>query len=494
MNSFQQPTSQTSTETDHGERNYDAPNPAGLAEFMKSGWAPTPLLGVTAIENLSFVQQRRNALSKIYPGIRLVIPAGIAKPRANDTDYPFRPNSDFIYFTGMVAADALPGSVLVMEPNFSSEGLAHDSYLFVPPRQSRETEQFYRDSANGEFWIGRRMTLDETAIRYGIATKSVEDLEAFLGKNIETLLVRNENPKLDNLIEARKKKEADFVINLSEMRLIKDSYEVNELQRAVDISIRGFHDMVRVIPAAISQPKGERVIEGAFFGRARLEGNDLGYNSIVASGSHACILHWTKNNGAVIPGDLILIDAGVEVESYYTADVTRTIPIDGKFTPAQLEIYSLVYEAQKAAFATIKPGAYFMDGAKAAAEVLANGLEKLGILPISASESLKPENGLHKRWTVHGVSHMLGIDVHDCAAARNENYRDTVIKAGMSFTVEPGLYFHPDDLLVPEKYRGIGVRIEDDIIVTESGFVNLTAALPSHPDEVEVWATNLLRS
>ena len=479
--------------TKSGERNYDAPNPKGLAEFMSQGWAPSPLKGIAAHPVCNYAAARRRELSKKYPGVRLVIPSGGYKVRSNDTDFPFRPHASFAYLTGIVAEDALPDSVLVMEPNNSSTGLAHDAYLFVHPRQSRETEQFYRNARHGEFWIGRRMTVEETQIKYGIATKPLAELLNFVKDDREAIILRGEDAECDGIFEVRKKKEEEFAITLSEMRLIKDEYEIAQLQFAIDATNRGFADMVRALPAATSRTRGERILEGAFFGRARLEGNDLGYSSIIASGSHACILHWTKNNGDVIPGDLVLIDAGVEAESYYTADITRTLPINGKFSPEQRRIYSLVYEAQKAGFEACKPGNKFSDVNKAAQAVLARGLYELGVLPVSAEESLTPESGLHKRWSVHGTSHMLGIDVHDCAQARKENYAEGIIQEGMVFTVEPGLYIHPDDLLFPAEYRGIGVRIEDDVLITADGCKVLSGDLPSHPDEVEVWMSNLLR-
>ena len=217
----------------------------------------------------------------------------------------------------------------------------------------------------------------------------------------------------------------------------------------------------------------------------------MGYETIAASGSHACILHWIKNDGDVNSGDLILVDAGVEMESLYTADITRTLPVNGKFSEAQRKLYMLVFEAQKAGFAAVKPGAKFKDINAAAHAVLAKGLEELGVLPVSAEESLKPEVGLHRRWTIHGVSHMLGLDVHDCDHARTTQYRDGVLQAGMILTVEPGLYIHEDDELFPAQYRGIGIRIEDDVLVTETGCRNLSKNLPSHPDEIEVWMANL---
>jgi Xaa-Pro aminopeptidase len=476
-----------------GVRNYDAPNPQALAEFMASGWAPSPLEGIAPHEVCDFTAARRRELSKKYPGYRLVIPSGGLKVRSNDTDFPFRPHAAFAYFTGIVAEDALPDSILVLEPNNNSTGLAHDAYLFVHPRQSRETDQFYRNSRHGEFWIGRRMTVEETEIKYGIATKPLSEFASFVKEDREAIILRGEDADCDALFEVRKKKEEEIAIALSEMRLIKDSYEIQQLQHAIDATIRGFADMVRALPAATSRTRGERVLEAAFFGRARLEGNDLGYNSIIASGSHACILHWTKNDGDVLPGDLVLIDAGVEADSYYTADVTRTLPINGKFTTEQRNIYNLVYEAQKAGFEACKPGNKFSDVNKAAQAVLAKGLYELGVLPVTPEESLTPDSGLHKRWSVHGTSHMLGIDVHDCAEARNENYRDGIIQEGMVFTVEPGLYIHADDLLFPAEYRGIGVRIEDDVLITADGCTVLSRELPSHPDEVEVWMSNLLR-
>jgi Xaa-Pro aminopeptidase len=202
-------------------------------------------------------------------------------------------------------------------------------------------------------------------------------------------------------------------------------------------------------------------------------------------------LHWIKNDGELRNGELILIDAGVEVESLYTADITRTLPINGKFTPAQRKIYTLVYEAQKAGMQAVKPGAKFRDFHHAAMGVLARGLEEMGVLPVSAEESLKAEVGLHRRWTVHGTGHMLGMDVHDCAQARKEAYVEGVLEEGMIVTVEPGLYIHPDDMLFPAEYRGIGVRIEDDVLVTKDGFKNLSEAMPRHPDEIEAWVAEL---
>ena len=235
----------------------------------------------------------------------------------------------------------------------------------------------------------------------------------------------------------------------------------------------------------------ERWIEGVFGLRARVDGNDVGYGSICAAGSHACILHWTDNDGPVADGDLVLLDMGVEGHELYTADVARTLPVNGTFTPRQREVYELVYLAQEAALAQCKPGAAFLDPHKAAMRVLAEGLQRLGILD-DAEAALAEDDKRYARYTLHGVSHMLGLDVHDCAHARAEHYRDGPLQPGYVLTVEPGLYFQPDDLTVPADLRGIGVRIEDDVLITEDGYVNLSAALPREPGEVEAWMAGLL--
>ena len=473
-----------------GTRSYDAPNANALAEFMKGGWAPSPLEGVKPMDYLHFIEKRRKFLSAKYPNKRIIFPAGSQKVRSNDTYFVFRAHTEFTYYTGILANDVNPDSVLILEPN----GDSHDALLFVHPRSPRDTEEFYRNSQYGEFWIGRRLTLEETETIYGLKVIEIEKLEQFLTKKTDTLFVKGENSTVDKSADMSEADEKEFTTFLSEVRLIKDAYEIAETKKAVAATVRGFEDMVKVFEESTQIKRGERLIEGAFFTRARIDGNTLGYETIAASGSHACILHWIKNDGDVLSGDLILIDAGVEVESLYTADVTRCFPINGKFSPAQREIYQLVYEAQRAGIAAVKPGALFKDLTSAAHKVLAEGLAKMGVLPVPPEESLKPEVGLHRRWTVHGVSHMLGLDVHDCDGARSENYRDGVLREGMILTVEPGLYIHPDDELFPIEYRGIGVRIEDDVLVTKDGCEVLSAALPTQIDEVEAWMAKVKKA
>ena len=363
-------------------------------------------------------------------------------------------------------------AVLVLEPN----GDSHLTYLYMNPRSTRDTDAFYRDVKYGELWVGRRFTLAEAQETYQIDTRNLSELESFLTDGKKTLTLDDD----------------ELLVFTSEQRLCKDEYEIDQMQKAVDATALGFNDVIHAIPAAVETPRGERVLDAAFYGRARIAGNDLGYNTIVGAGSHACVLHWIRNDGDIHRGELVLVDAGVELDSFYTADITRTLPVNGIFSPSQRALYMLVYEAQLAGFAAIKPGVLFSEINKACQAVLAQGLADMGVLTVSAEESLKPEVGLHRRWTLHGVSHHLGLDVHDCSEARRDMYMNAPMREGMVLTVEPGLYIQPDDELFAPEYRGIGIRIEDDIVVTADGYRNLSENIPRHPDDIEKWMQTLL--
>ena len=454
------------------KRTHDQPPSPMFAEFMKSGWTPSDRVDLKPLEVVTYAYSRRQVLSAAFPGSRIVIKAGGFKVRANDTDFNYRPDSAFVYYSGVQGCDATADAVLVLEPS----GDSHLTYLYMNPRSNRDTDAFYRDAKYGELWVGRRFTLTEAQSTYQIDTRHLSEFDALLSDGQKTLTVEDE----------------ELSIFMSEQRLCKDEYEIREMQRAVDATALGFNDVIHAIPAAIETPRGERVLDAAFYGRARIAGNELGYNTIVGAGSHACVLHWIRNDGDIHRGQLVLVDAGVEMESFYTADITRTLPVDGKFSPSQRALYMLVYEAQLAGFAAVKPGALFSDINKACQTVLAQGLADMGVLTVSAEESLKPEIGLHRRWTLHGVSHHLGLDVHDCAKARKEMYLDAPLREGMVLTVEPGLYIQPDDELFAPEYRGIGIRIEDNVVVTADGYRNLSEDIPRHPDDIELWMKNLL--
>ena len=248
----------------------------------------------------------------------------------------------------------------------------------------------------------------------------------------------------------------------------------------------------RAIDTARRLGRGERWVAGIFGLHARHLGNAVGYDTIAASGDHANTLHWIRNDGDIESHDLLLMDAGIETDTLYTADITRTMPVSGRFSPAQRKVYQAVLDAQAAGFAAAKPGATFSDVHAAAIAVVAQYLAEWGLLPVSATESLDPATGgQHRRWMVHGTSHHLGLDVHDCAQARQENYREAVLRPGMT-DFDPAAPFPTGtDLLVPEELRGIGVRIEDDVVITEDGCAILSDHLPRDPDEVEAWMASV---
>jgi Xaa-Pro aminopeptidase len=454
-------------------------------ELMSTAWSTSVDANAPphpAVENFA---ARRSALSERFRGRNLVIPSGPLKVRSNDVDYRFRPGTDLFWLSGAME----PDSVLLME----AEGDGHRATLFVHPRSDRSSHEFFTDARYGEFWAGPRMGLVETAEHLGVATSAYAELEPHLARLAatgNTVTVRDMDPRIDEAVPGSDADE-ELAIALSEMRLVKDDFEVAMLQQAVDSTVRAFEDVVKALPDALES--GERVVEGVFNARARLEGNDVGYDTIAASGAHATVLHWVRNDGAVNYGDLLLVDAGVECRQLYTADVTRTIPVSGRFTAEQREIYQLVLDAQNAALAEVKPGAAFMAPHHAATRVLAQGLHRLGILTADPEVAVRRDHQLYRRWTIHGTSHMLGLDVHDCANARDDQYNGE-LRPGYVLTVEPGLYFQPDDLTVPERYRGIGVRIEDDVLVTADGCRVLSRALPREADDIEAWIARLTPS
>ena len=448
--------------------NRKQPFPRGFLDTISTGWADRPESLPTARPQAAFAAARREKVSAAFPGKRLVIEAGSFKQRSNDTDYPFRAHSAFAHLTGW-AIDSEPDSVLVFDPRSADAGESgHDVTLYFRERADRTTTEFYADATIGEFWIGPRPSLAGVAADLAVAT---EHLETFRSADDDVTLA-----------------DADLARFVSELRLVKDEYEIAEMRHAVEITGRGFDDIIAALPEAAKHARGERVVEGVFHRRAREDGNWEGYDTIAASGPHACYLHWTRNDGAVIPGDLILVDAGAEADSLYTADITRTLPVNGTFSEVQRRVYETVLEAADAAFAAARPGVRFREVHEAAMSVIATRTAEWGVLPVTADEALDADSGgQHRRYMVHGTSHHLGIDVHDCAQARREMYYDGILEPGMVFTIEPGLYFQIDDLTVPEELRGIGVRIEDDILMTEDGPVNLSADIPRTVEDVEAW-------
>ncbi|MEU9001761.1 aminopeptidase P family protein [Streptomyces sp. NPDC059982] len=444
---------------------HDRPVSAELSRFMAGNWAATPLPAAARVPSYALTPARRARLSARFPGERLLIPAGELTVRSNDADFRFRPHSAYAWLTGLTGEDQA-GHVLALEP---SGPHAHEAVLYLRPRSSRAdgSEEFFRDRRYGEFWVGRRPDLAEAERLTGIRCAHLDTLGEPPARNAAT--------------------DAELATALSELRLVKDAWEVDQLQLAVDHTAAGFEDVVRALPQALAHPRGERWIEGVFGLRARAEGNGTGYNTIAASGAHAGILHWIHNDGRLNRDELLLLDAGVETDTLYTADITRTLPLSGRFSPVQRQVYELVLAAQDAGIAALRPGASFGDFHRAGMRVLAEGLAQWGVLK-------NAEGDLHRRYSLCSSGHMLGLDVHDCAKARAETYLEGVLEEGQVLTVEPGLYLQPDDETLPAELRGVSVRIEDDLVITADGARLMSGALPRTVAGVEEWMGTLLDS
>lgn len=456
-------------------------------KFIVSGWEPYSDELPTELASAPWAAKRREAIVEQNPGATLVFPAGPLKVRANDTDYRFRPHTAFAYYTGL-GEDREPDAVLVVSES--------ESVLFFRPRAPRTDREFYADARYGEMWVGQRDSLEEMASLTGLECRDVRSLEEYLAGRDNLRVVRESDPAVTELVDrvrggAEEKADEELHRLASSQRFVKDQYEIDEMGRAVAATKVGFDAVIRELPNAVANGRGERWVEGIFALHARHLGNAVGYDTIAAGADHANTLHWIVNDGDLADGDLLLLDAGVEVNSLYTADITRTLPVGGTFTPEQRRVYDAVLRAQQAGIDACVAGRPWKEVHAASIRVVAEFCEELGILPVSVNESVSEEGGQHRRWMVHGTSHHLGLDVHDCAHASREDYREGTLQPGMIITVEPGIYFKSTDLLVPEEYRGIGVRIEDDVLITEDGPVVLSDAFPRTADDVEAWIARL---
>ena len=390
-------------------------------------------------------KRRQELLSRLSKGAVVIVSTNSEQKRNSDVCYPFRPDSNFWYLTGFEEPDAI---AVFSEKNYS---------VFVRPKD--ETK---------EIWNGVRMGVD-LAPKNLLADQAF-DIDNFFDK-IDSLINKKSviyfdapgnggwkdnsstnihNHKINSIYESVLQ---PLNPHISEMRLIKDKNEVNNMQEAANIAADAH------LKAMQSSQPGlfEYQITAGFDSNFRKRNSDHAYPPIVASGENACILHYTENNKELKDGDLILIDAGCEINGY-ASDITRTFPINGKFTDAQKEIYEIVLNAQKAAIASIKPGASSNLPHEIASEIITKGLIKLGIMKTPADLS---------KFYMHNTGHWLGLDVHDVGSKLVENkFREFI--SGMVTTVEPGIYIRKDDR-IDSKYWGIGIRIEDDVLVTESG-------------------------
>lgn len=423
-------------------------------------------------------QERRTKLAQQLPADSIaIIPAAGELLRNGDTHYRFRQDSDFYYLTGFNEPDAL----LVI-----TAGKDHRSILFNRPRNPAE-----------EQWTGARLGQDGAIKKLGMdAAFPLEGIclelpKLLLGKSA-IYYALGRNPELEKtIIEAltgikaqvrRGAKAPDSLCDLepvlSEMRLFKSDAELDLMRRAASISVAAHKRAMQIC----QQVEHEYELEAELIYEFSRQGcRSVAYDPIVGGGGNACVLHYTDNNKPLRRGDLILIDAGGEFENY-AADITRTFPANGTFSPEQKAIYELVLKSQKAGIAAIKPGLPWHGVQQIIIRILTEGLCELGILHGSVDDLIAKE--AYKPFYMHNSGHWLGLDVHDAGHYKiNNEWRP--LEAGMVLTVEPGLYISADIAGVDKRWWNIGVRIEDDVLVTETGHEVLTAALPVDVDAIE---------
>ncbi len=448
----------------------------GFRNWIQDGWEPVDDGVEVPPGTAEAAAAHRDRLSAELPGQRIALAAGRPIVRSNDTFHGFRPDSDFVWLTGCQRE----GAILVLNP----AGEGHHATLYVPrPAESHEPD-FVGDADTSPLWVGSAAGPAAYGKALGIECRPLEDLPHGLrGRMPGVLTGAGIDPSLDAFGHGHSERLRTV---LAELRRVKDGWEIGQLRDAVDATALGFADVLAALPEAI-RGGGERWLQGTFDRRARTEGAGPGYTSIVAAGPHAPILHWTRCDGRVTEDSLLLLDAGVEMDSLYTADITRTFPVGGEFTKAQRDVYDLVHKAHVAALAEVRPGRAYGDFQATALKVLAEGLHDWGLLPVSVDEALSADGQQHRRYIVCGTGHFLGLDVHDCAAAHPSAYREGTLAEGMALAVEPGLYFHAVDRTVPPELRGLGVRIEDDVVVTGSGHDLLSGGFPSTADEITAW-------
>ena len=440
---------------------------------MTQGWS-TPAPSTAVWTGAAPRHARRARLAAHFPGEQLVVPIGRAPRRTNDLYYAFRPATDFMWLVG----DVDQGSVLVVEPDGTS-------VVYVDERPPYGHPMALLDSLRGAVWDGPPLPLAAIGEQLGVEVRPIDGLEQALRAVPSSRAVRGLDPLVDSLVPDDGQ---ELEKQLARLRLVKEAYEIAELRDAADASVQGFETVARALPEAVKH--GQPFVEGLFASVARTRGRGISYTPVCGGGSDATVLHWFRNTGAVPADELLLLDAGVEGRELYSSDVTRTLPVSGRFTPAQRDVHDVVSAAHRAAVDLVRPGVAYAEPGLAAAAVLRDGLRSLGVLPHPALAQLA-EDDLGRRWSLHAIGHMLGIDVHDCAVVAEEYY-ETTFEVGHVLTIEPGLYFSPYDDYAPAHLRGIGVRIEDDVVVTPEGHEVISDALPTTSDGIENWLAGLL--
>ena len=417
-------------------------------------------------------------MRRMEPNSVAILPAAREATRSNDTEYRFRQDSDFYYLTGFSEPDAIAVVAPSREERYT---------LFVRPRDREK-----------ETWTGRRAGVEGAKEKFGAdAAFSVEEFQEKLAEFLDgarNLYYRlgNGNPELDQQIVRqiasmrgrgwRNIHPPQAVVDpgaiLHEMRLFKSDEEIALMQRAADIAAEAHREAMRTARPGMKEYEVEALIEYVF---RRSGASAPAYNSIVGGGANATILHYVNNDAELRDGDLLLIDAGAEYEGF-ASDITRTFPVSGRFTDAQRDIYSLVLDCQEQCIEMIAPGVTMDEMHRRSVEILTDGMVRLGLLKGDVKTLIEEEQ--YKKFYMHRLGHYLGLDVHDVGLYHSDG-QPRPVEAGMVMTVEPGLYISEDAEDIPDKYRGIGVRIEDDVLVTPDGHRVLTDKAPKQVEEIE---------
>jgi Xaa-Pro aminopeptidase len=426
-----------------------------------------------------FSERRQKFLKSLGPDAAAIVIGHQVVPRSSDTAYPFRQNSDFHYLTGFDH----PSAVAL----FRTDG-GPPYTLFVQPRdKSAETWNGYRpglDGAKTDFEADASFSIDSLLDEIPKQIEKVDRLFHTLGRNAEL-----DSSIIKSLDEQRLRSKLGFepasqILDprdlVHEMRLFKEPGEIEILRRAAEISATAHREAARLCRDGHYEYELEAALTHAF---RRLGGSGPAYSPIVGGGRNATILHYVVNDQKLRGGDLCLIDAGVELEGY-ASDITRTYPVGGRFQGPGRAVYEVVLAAQEAALEACRPGTTLPEIHSTSLNALVEGMRSLGLLSGTVSDLIKEE--AYRPYFMHGTSHWLGLDVHDVGSYTQKGKART-LDPGMVFTVEPGIYIAPDDENAPKHLRGIGVRIEDDVLVTEDGIENFNHAIPKKPDEVEAW-------
>ena len=423
-----------------------------------------------------YLSRQSTFLGQLPVGSLVLMPTNPVAYRSNDTTFPFRANSYMLYLCGW----SDPGAVLMAH----REGAEWITTLFVQPRDTK-----------AEIWEGRRVGVEGTVSGWPVdQAHSLEDIADSVNSHLDTCTsvysISGLNPKLDELISRAEGVElADPTPILDDMRVLKSEEEIRAMQKSADIASASHIAAMRATFPGIGEWQIQSVIEAHFIASK----SRWSYPSIVGGAENATILHYNSNDKEISAGELVLVDAGCEV-SGYASDITRTWPVNGKFSDQQREIYELVLKAELAGIEACQAGSPWSSMHHATSRVLAQGLIDLGVLDCSLEDALGDDfNGPFRNYFMHGSGHMLGLDVHDVGGGRQgDDKPERSFEPGMVLTVEPGLYFGSwrTDVEIPERYAGIGVRIEDNVLITTDGPVVLTSSCPKTIDEIEALVGN----